>query len=86
MGLKYIIFDDQFPVIFGDYFNHSEVALRVRRLACENFVGNGKGEVTGAGFISGADEDWFVYGRSESLNKDPGPKDKEIINKVLNNR
>jgi hypothetical protein len=83
MALKYIIFDDAFPVIFGSYFKHADVALRTRRLA---FDACGAGEITGAGFISGADDEWFVYGRSESLNKDPGPKDKEIINMVMMNR
>jgi len=84
--LKYIMFDDQFPVIFGDYFIHAEVAQRTRRLACETFAGPGKGEVTGAGFVAGDGSEWVAYGRSESLDKGPGEKDSIILSRVLNNR
>lgn len=84
MSLKYIVFDDAFPIVFGEYFSHKDVELRSRRLAID---AGGKGQLTGAGFVGGLDGlDWFAYGHSESLDKGPGTNDNEILTRMLNKR
>lgn len=78
--LKYVMLDNVFPIIFGDYFTHRDVFERTRRLAHD---AGGMGEVTGAGFLHITEDGCFVYGRSESLDKDPSPTDKDTITKVV---
>lgn len=87
MALKYVMFDKCMPVVFGEYFTHAEVAQRLRRLAAESFQSpTSEGQITGAGFVSGDGEEWVAYGRSESLNLDPGENDSKILTRVLNRR
>lgn len=75
--LKYIVLDNVFPIIFGDYFTHKDVALRTLRLA--SYAG-GEPIVTGAGFFTvNKDLECTTYGRSESLDKDPASTDKTVL-------
>lgn len=87
MDLKYVMFDDFMPIIFGNYFNHKEVAGRVSRLAAASCCSpTSEGKVTGAGFVTKKDgsDEWVAYGRSESLDLKPGPNDSKVLTRVLN--
>lgn len=70
--MKYVMIDENFPVIF-----HNTVVHRDMRYA---------GRITSAGFCQqDAEGTWFCYGRSESLNMDSHPEqDSKIINNFFN--
>lgn len=86
MKLKYVVFDDVFPVVFGEYAQHREVKIG---LACKP---------TSAGFFTMAEvetprESRFVgtrmievnpYGESISLNLKSKPTDKFLLEKLFN--
>ncbi len=74
MALKYIMIEQGLPVIFGDYFNHSEVAARLKDF----------GKTTSAGFVrQNADGTFCADGESLSLNLKPVEKDSAILNKLI---
>jgi len=74
VALKFIMIDDGFPIIFGDYFAHRDVADRLRQL----------GETTSAGFVGqNADGTFFAYGESIGLNLKPAESDSKVVDKVL---
>lgn len=75
--MKYIIFDNRYPIIFPQFLVHSETASLHRRL----------GKPTSAGFIrmesTGTETKLYPYGSSLSLNLVSEPGDSDIINKAL---
>lgn len=78
LGMKYIIVDECFAVIFPAAIYHRD-AFRLFR--GDGLRGN---NVTGAGYI-GSDEDGKlrVYGRSEGYGIESNPADLEIIMEAL---
>lgn len=76
MATKYVVFDNQIAVIFSDLLTHRDVAERLARLALD-------GKVTGAGFVDIREDQIYISGRSESLNKDPGKNDEKAIRRTL---
>jgi len=78
MKTKYVIFNDVFPVIFGDYFEHSAVVIN-----------RAYKKPTSAGFmriISGGLKRYVeVYGESVSLNLKPSEDDAAILTRLINN-
>jgi hypothetical protein len=74
MKTKYIMIDDVFPVLFGEYFQHDHVAQRMKDF----------GEATSAGFVRFAGNGQLhAYGESISLNMKPAEQDSQILNKVF---
>lgn len=76
-NFKYIILNEVYPVVFGEYFQHSDVAARLPN-----------GNVTSAGFGSlYLDEQGKIqvhcYGESTSLQKKAGKYDATIIRGVF---
>lgn len=73
-GMKYIIVDDAFAVIFPAAIYHVDAFSLFSGYEYKGCV------VTGAGYI-GADEEGklFVYGRSEGFDIDSKPEDIKLI-------
>jgi hypothetical protein len=70
--------DDALPIIFGEYFKHSDIAECARRL----------GSVTSAGFVtltesSVGDITAEAHGESVSLNISAKPIDSKILTRVI---
>ena len=74
LGMKYIIVDDVFAVIFPASIYHVDAFALFSDPVYKGC------EVTGAGYI-GADEEGrlFVYGRSEGFDIDSKPEDIKLI-------
>jgi len=84
MKLKYVVFDHTMPVVFGEYFQHSDV--------------RGRGIPTSAGFCSIREIDTpensanpcvrmlkvSCYGESISLKLKSSPEDERLIERMLN--
>lgn len=72
MGTKYIITEDNLPVVFSDLQQHSNVAYAL-------FPGK---NIIGAGFVSVAYNGYYeCYGESVSLKvQSRGDKDSDILN------
>lgn len=87
MSLKYVIIEDCFPIIFGEYYQHS----KFQKL----------GEITSAGFVSIAEvpynreihnprhsgiryKEAHCYGDSVSLGIKSKSSDKILIERILN--
>ena len=75
--MKYVMINDDKPIIFFDIQNHNEF-IRM-------------GNITSAGFISIRKDDngnilCKVYGKSTSLKLSPAEHDEEMINDLLNYR
>jgi len=74
MKLKYVIINRTLPIMFGEYFNHSEVA-------------HGLGTPTSAGFChpnGDGSGGWLAYGESTSLNLKSDPeRDSTILTSVF---
>lgn len=70
MEMKYIIYDNFWPVIFPTIYSHVDMA-------------NHYGKVTSAGFI---DKNGKVYGYSDSLGISPKESDQRIIDRVIGNQ
>ena len=71
MAIKYVIIDEAFPIIFGEYFEHNQFS----RL-----------NVTSAGFCSFSIEGEIkvkVSGRSKSLDLESGEYDSFLLKKLL---
>lgn len=77
LGMKYIIVDEAFAVIFPGAIYHKDAFGLFRGTKNAEMRGVG---VTGAGYI-GADEDGklYVYGRSEGFDIDSKPDDIDLI-------
>lgn len=75
--MKYIIFDERYPVIFPVFLSHDEVA----RL----YEYKGIGKPTSAGFIrlNSSGKKLFPHGKSISLNLQSRAEDASIINRLL---
>lgn len=79
--MKYIIFENRYPVIFPEFLTHAYVAGLCAR--------GGIGKPTSAGFIRMSREmnpmntKLFPYGSSLSLNLTSEPGDSGIINNAL---
>jgi hypothetical protein len=73
--MKYVIFDEVFPILFDDPLIHSTVAQSYQ------------GEATSAGFCTITNDKVFVWGSSTSLNglKSQGD-DSQIIEAMLNRK
>lgn len=71
MDMKYIIYDNFWPIIFPFIYNHIDMA--------NHFLG----KVTSAGFI---DKNGKVYGYSDSLSISSKESDQRIIDRVIGNR
>ena len=71
MELKYIMFDECLPVIFGEYFGHDNVKAL--------------GEPTSAGKLSICflSKSVQTYGQSLSLRLKPGSNDDAILTKLF---
>ena len=67
--IKYVMFDNWKPIIFGEYFNHSDVR------SMRPF-----GKITSAGFVT---PNGTPYGRSESLNMEPSEMDQAILERLM---
>jgi len=68
MTLKYVIFNDCLPLLFGEWFKHSDTATG--RL----------GIPTSAGFCYRKDDGtWFAYGESISLGLKSTPDDSKTL-------
>ena len=71
MPVKYVIIDEAFPIIFGEYFEHNQFSHL---------------NVTSAGFCSLSLEGKIkvkVSGRSKSLNLESGEDDSFLLKKLL---
>lgn len=86
MKLKYVIINEAFPILFGEYFKHSDFA-------------SGHGKVTSAGFVTIKEIETpegspfcvarmlqaGCYGESVSLGVKSDPEwDQKLIERVLN--
>lgn len=80
MRLKYIIFDNAFPVVFGEYFKHSDMQ-----------ISNGL-KPTSAGFciVKSENDDAkkhnkvICFGESTSLNLKSSPLDSKMVERLFN--
>lgn len=71
MKNKYVIFENNFPILFGELFTHRDIR-------------GGFGKVTGAGFFYINDENKVVvYGESVSLDIKSKTTDADIIQRFL---
>ena len=76
--MKYIIFNDNLPVIFPDDIHHIQVANGLREY-----------KPTSAGHMTvGLDEDEeltiMTHGEAETIGMEPGNDDEEILTEFLN--
>lgn len=71
--MKYIIFDNKYPVIFPDEILHACVYLEM----CQP---------TSAGHLTIKGKKVEIYGESESLGLKPKPEDKELLEQLINER
>lgn len=71
MKMKYIMFDETFPVVFGEYFTHKDVTVP------------NAGKPTSAGFFSIQDGKVQTYGVSVSLELKSKPEDAFFIQHLL---
>ena len=69
---KYIMLDDNFPILFHCGFNHKEIANK--------FIGH---EITSAGFVEVRDNTVYTFGESVSLKLKPEKDDAYWIKKLL---
>ena len=70
MNLKYVMFDDCLPVLFGGYLQHKDIKVEGHR-------------ATSAGSVTINGNDVSVGGQSISLNLKPVEGDAEIIKAAL---
>lgn len=75
MKLKYVMFDNCFPLIFGEHFSHDRV---------RGYVEGCAGKPTSAGFFR-INEDGSVttYDKSISLDLSPHPDDAESLARLF---
>ena len=86
MKLKYVVFDEAFPVVFGEYAQHSEVKIG---LACKPtsagfFTMTEVDTPDGSKFCSSRMIEVNLYGESVSLNLKPKPDDKRVLENLFN--
>lgn len=86
MKLKYIVFDDALPVLFGEYFKHTDIVVKT------------EAEPTSAGFCTikkeivlqdGVEAEHIkvdCFGESSSLNLKHRPQDCKVIENLFNPR
>ena len=71
--MKYIIFENKYPVIFPNEIIHYEINIDTRfRL-----------NHTSAGHVNIKGNKVTVYGESESLGLKPKPEDKQLLEKLI---
>ncbi|MEM5810462.1 MAG: hypothetical protein QXP66_01005 [Candidatus Aenigmatarchaeota archaeon] len=73
--MKYIIFNNKYPVIFPDFVSHLTMTNKIMELLNRELGITPK--VTSAGFISA--DSVKCYGESMSLETGPGQEDSKII-------
>ena len=78
--MKYLMIDEAFPILFGDYFEHTNIKANVH------------GKVTSAGFVdlymdcAHGKIEASTFGESISLKLKPSKFDEEIITRLVNGR
>jgi hypothetical protein len=70
MRLKYVMFDEFFPVLFGEYCNHADVTIKGLK-------------PTSSGFVNVTSEGVFCVGNSFSLQLESNTDDTEIVRNLL---
>jgi hypothetical protein len=85
MKLKYVIFDNLYPVVFGEYAQHSEVKIKFRTPTSAGFVQLREEDApANSRFCSARITTASCYGESISLNLKSDPKDERVIENLFN--
>lgn len=72
--MKYVIFDNKYPVVFPDSIIHCDISL-------DMYLGM---KPTSAGHLNIKGNKIKVYGESESLGLKPKPEDKKLLETLIN--
>lgn len=85
MKLKYVIFDNLYPVVFGEYAQHSEVRIKHRMPTSAGFVQLREEDAPAdSRFCSARITKVSCYGESISLGVKSDPKDERFIENLFN--
>lgn len=86
MKLKFVVFDEAYPVLFGEYLKHSDVHAKYHRPTSAGFVYLKEVETPeGSPFCTTTMTKASCYGESISLNLKPAAGDEFLIERMLNN-
>jgi len=85
MKLKYVVYDECYPVIFGEYANHSDVSLKYKKPTSAGFVSLHEEDAPeGSPFCQVRILTASCYGESISLGVKSHPNDARLIERLFN--